>query len=210
MREELAKEKRSFKKVREKLKIETVQTSSRTSLRKVSREFFKSERKKKKDSPSSMEALALCTSLSTVFLNSFDSLIRICALNTSPNFGFPSNAIFSSAVRSSGCFISAATAIPASAKNRSHRLPDQIVSPNVRKILPLPNIWSKLVVENFKKFTECKENRFLRSRVYKLYKTQQTPILIRQSLTIYRLSPLERQFLIDTYYLHTYIYIYIS
>lgn len=48
MREELAKEKRSFKKVREKLKIETVQTSSRTSLRKVSREFFKSERKKKK------------------------------------------------------------------------------------------------------------------------------------------------------------------
>lgn len=157
-----------------------------------------------------MEALALCTSLSTVFLNSFDSLIRICALNTSPNFGFPSNAIFSSAVRSSGCFISAATAIPASAKNRSHRLPDQIVSPNVRKILPLPNIWSKLVVENFKKFTECKENRFLRSRVYKLYKTQQTPILIRQSLTIYRLSPLERQFLIDTYYLHTYIYIYRS
>lgn len=155
MREELAKEKRSFKKVREKLKIETVQTSSRTSLRKVSREFFKSERKKK-DSPSSMEALALCTSLSTVFLNSFDSLIRICALNTSPNFGFPSNAIFSSAVRSSGCFISAATAIPASAKNRSHRLPDQIVSPNVRKILPLPNIWSKLVVENFKKW--CLQN----------------------------------------------------
>ena len=48
MREELAKEKRSFKKVREKLKIETVQTSSRTSLRKVSGEFFKSEKKKKR------------------------------------------------------------------------------------------------------------------------------------------------------------------
>lgn len=121
------------RKVREKLKIEIVQTSSRTSLReKVSREFFKSEKKKKSiDSPSSMEALALCTSLSTVFLNSFDSLIRICALNTSPNFGFPSNAIFSSAVRSSGCFISAATAIPASAENRSYRLADQLVSSNV-------------------------------------------------------------------------------
>lgn len=59
-------------------------------------------------------------------------------------------------------------------------------------------------------FTECKENQFLRSRVYKLYKTQQAPILIRQSLTIHRLSPLERQFLIDTYYLHIYIYIYRS
>lgn len=158
-----------------------------------------------------MEALALCTSLSTVFLNSFDSLIRICALNTSPNFGFPSNAIFSSAVRSSGCFISAATAIPASAKNRSHRLPDQIVSPNVRKILPLPNIWSKLVVENFKKWRlqNAKKIDFFDHAFINYTKHNRIliPILIRQSLTIYRLSPLKRQFLIDTYYLHIYIYI---
>lgn len=69
-----------------------------------------------------MEAFARWTSLSTVFLNSLDSLILIWARDTSPSRGLPNNAIFSSSVLSSGCFISAAAAIPASAETRKSRL----------------------------------------------------------------------------------------
>lgn len=69
-------------------------------------------------SPSKMEALALWTSLSTVFLNSLDSFIRTWARETSPKRGRPRRAIFSSSVRSSGDFCSAIAANPASAVKR--------------------------------------------------------------------------------------------
>lgn len=191
--EEEEKKKSTWKieKGRETVRISS--SSSSSSLWGKSGGNFLNRRKKKKYpySPSSMEALALCTSLSTVFLNSFDSLIRICALNTSPNFGFPSNAIFSSAVRSSGCFISAATAIPASAENRSHALADQ---KKFHPIFQKNSTIAEFMVETYGKksklervaalsfvdlknksverarFIEyskkCKEDQFLRSRLF--------------------------------------------